>query len=86
MCHSKKPKYIVNEEASRLLSNLGITTLLSKLDLHIVLVDRLLKTTKEYKNLKKQEIQDIFIKTNQKKVAFSMILLRFYRIIKKNSY
>ena len=86
MCHSKKPKYIVNEEASRLLSKLGITILLSKLDLHIVLVDRLLKTTKEYKNLKKQEIQDIFIKTNQKKVAFSMIWLRFYRIIKKNSY
>ena len=72
MCHSKKSKYIVNEEASRLLSNLGITTLLSKLDLHIVLVDRLLKTTKEYKNLKKQEIQDIFIKTNQIKLVSNM--------------
>ena len=86
MCHSKKSKYIVNEEASRILSNLGITTLLTKLGLHIVLVDRLLKTTKEYKNLKNQEIQDIFIKTNQKKLAFSMIWLRFYRITKKNSY
>ena len=30
----------------------------------IVLVDHLPKTKKECKNLKKQEIQDIFIKTN----------------------
>ena len=37
---------------------------LYSLDLHIVLVDHLQKTKKEYKNLKKQEIQDIFIKTN----------------------
>ena len=34
------------------------------LDLHIVLVDHLQKTKKEYKNLEKQEIHDIFIKTN----------------------
>ena len=34
------------------------------LDLHIVLVDHIQKTKKEYKNLLKQEIQDIFIKTN----------------------
>ena len=34
------------------------------LDLLIVLVDRLQKTKKESKNLKKQEIHDIFIKTN----------------------
>ena len=33
-------------------------------ELPTVLVDHLLKTKKEYKNLKKQEIQDIFIKTN----------------------
>ena len=33
-------------------------------DLHIVLVVHSLKIKKEYKNLKKQEIQDIFIKTN----------------------
>ena len=32
--------------------------------LHIVLVDNLQKTKKEYKNLKKQEIHDILIKTN----------------------
>ena len=32
--------------------------------LHIALVDHLLKTKKEYKNLKKQKIEDIFIKTN----------------------
>ena len=29
-----------------------------------ILVDHLLKTKNEYKNLKKQEIQYIFIKTN----------------------
>ena len=34
------------------------------LDLHIVLVDHLQKTKKEYKNLEKQEIHDICIKTN----------------------
>ena len=32
-------------------------------DLHIILVDYLLKT-KKYKNLKKQEIQDILFKTS----------------------
>ena len=30
----------------------------------LVLVDHLQKTKNKYKNLKKQEIQDIFIKTN----------------------
>ena len=33
-------------------------------DLHRVLVDHLQKSKKEYKNLKKQYIHDIFIKTN----------------------
>ena len=33
-------------------------------DLHTVLVGHLQKTKKEYKNLNKHEIQDIFIKTN----------------------
>ena len=33
-------------------------------DLHIVLVNHLQKTKNGYKNLKKQKIQDIFIKTN----------------------
>ena len=37
---------------------------LRQLDLHLVLVDHLQKTKKESKNLKKQEIQDLFIKTN----------------------
>ena len=32
--------------------------------LHTVLVEHLQKTKKEYKNLKKQEIHGIFIKTN----------------------
>ena len=31
---------------------------------HILLVDHLQKTKKEYKNLKKMEIHDIFIKIN----------------------
>ena len=35
-----------------------------QLDLHIVLADHLQKANKEYKHLKKQEIHDIFIKTN----------------------
>ena len=34
------------------------------LDLRIVVMDRLQKTKKEYKYLKKQKIRDIFIKTN----------------------
>ena len=33
-------------------------------DLQIVLVDHLQKTKKEYKNIKKQEIHNILIKTN----------------------
>ena len=41
-------------------------------DLRIVPVDLLLKIKKEYKNLKKQEIHDIFIKTNYIKFAFNM--------------
>ena len=34
------------------------------LDLHIELVRRFLKTKKEYKNIKKYQVQDIFTKTN----------------------
>ena len=41
------------------------------LDLFIVLVDYLEKTKKEYKRLKKQEIQNIFIKKNQINLAFN---------------
>ena len=37
---------------------------LKSLDLVIVLVDHLLKTKKEFKNLKKQELQNIFAKMN----------------------
>ena len=33
------------------------------MDLHIVLVDHLQKTKKEFINLKRQEIHNIFIKT-----------------------
>ena len=37
---------------------------LRQLDLLIVLVDHLQKTKKKYENLKKQEIHNIFFKTN----------------------
>ena len=39
----------------------------------IVLVDHLLKTKKEFKHLKKQEIQTIFTKMNLIKLVFNMI-------------
>ena len=38
--------------------------------LHIVLVNNLLKTKKEYTKLKKQKIREIFIETNSTKVTF----------------
>ena len=44
--------------------HLDILVNLVNLDLHIVLVEHLLKRKKVYKNTKKQEIQDTFIKTN----------------------
>ena len=39
--------------------------------LHLVFMDNLPKTKKEYKNLKKQKILDILIKTNKKKHVLS---------------
>ena len=42
-------------------------------DFLTVLVDHLLKTKKEFKNLKKQEIQTIFTKINLIKLVFNMI-------------
>ena len=44
-----------------------------KQDLLIVLVDHLQKIKKEFKNLKKQEIQTIFTKMNLIKPVFNMI-------------
>ena len=44
--------------------SLYLRCLLDSQDLHIVLVDPLVRSKKEYKNLKKQEIQDILIQTN----------------------
>ena len=44
-------------------------------DLLIVLVVHLLKINKEFKNLKKQEIQTIFTKMNLIKLVFNMIWL-----------
>ena len=42
-------------------------------DLLIVLVGHLLKIKKEFKNLKKQEIQAIFTKMNLIRLVFNMI-------------
>ena len=39
----------------------------------IVLVDHLLKTKKEFKNLKKQEIQAVFKKMNLIRLVFNLI-------------
>ena len=48
-----------------------------------MLVDRLLKINKEFKNLKKQEIQTIFIKMNLMKLVSNMIwpmeILKIYQ-------
>ena len=49
VCDSKKSKFIKQKD---------------NLDLHIVLVGHLQKTKKEYNNLRKKEIQDLFINTN----------------------
>ena len=46
---------------------------LKKTDLLTVLVGHLLKTKKEFKNLKKQEIQVIFTKMNLIRLAFNTI-------------
>ena len=48
---------------------------LKSLDLLIALVDHLLKTNKELKNSKKQEIQAIFTKMNLIRHAFSLTWL-----------
>ena len=48
---------------------------LNNRDLLRVLVDHLLKTKKEFKNSKKQEIEIIFTKMNLIKLVFSMIWL-----------
>ena len=45
---------------------------LNNLDLLIALVDHFLKTRKEFKNLKKQDIQAIFAKTNLIRHAFNL--------------
>ena len=37
--------------------------------------DRLLKTKKEFKSLRRREVQDIFTKGNQRKLGFNMIQL-----------
>ena len=45
------------------------------------------KTKKEFKNLKKQEIQDVFTKMNSIRLVFNMIwLMEILKIQKKNSF
>ena len=48
---------------------------LNNQDLLIVLVDHLLKTEEELKNLKKQETQTIFTKMNLIRLVFNMTWL-----------
>ena len=48
---------------------------LKKTDLLTVLVGHLLKTKKEFKNLKKQEIKAIFTEMNLIRLVFNMIWL-----------
>ena len=43
--------------------------------LHVTLVDHLQKTRKESRHFKKQEIHNIFIKTNDIKLVFNMTWL-----------
>ena len=53
-------------------------------DLLTVLVDHLLKTKKEFKNLKKQEIQAIFTKMNLIRLVFNMMWhMEILKILKK---
>ena len=59
---------------------------LKSLDLLIALVDHLLKTNKEFKNSKKQEIQAIFTKMNLIRHAFNMIWLMEILKIKKKEH
>ena len=115
ICGSKK--FIKDQKANGLLSNLGVKTPLSKVpilgdilllnehaklyikmneivnkfllagdkfmpEMHLkqpglltVLVDHLLKTKKEFRNLKKQETRAIFTKMNLIRLAFNMIWL-----------
>ena len=51
-----------------------------------MLVDHLLKIKKEFKNLKKQEIQNIFTEMNQIKLLFNMIqLLQILKMQQKST-
>ena len=56
ICGSKKSKFIKEQEAKGLLSNLGLRTPL--------LVDHLLGMKKEFKSLKKLVIQTMYTKMN----------------------
>ena len=99
ICGSKKSRFIKNQEAKGLLSNLGLRTPLSKVP---ILVDILFwiqfhwvqlntislqKTKKEFKNLKKQEIQTIFTKMNLMRLVYNMTwLMEILRFSKKSSF
>ena len=53
----------------------------------IVLVDHLLKIKKEFKNLKKQEIQTIFIKMNLTRLVFDMTwLMEILKILQEEHF
>ena len=52
----------------------------------IMLVDHLLKTKKEFKNLKKQEIQNIFTEMNQIEPVLNMVWLMEILKIQKEGH
>ena len=99
ICGNKKSRFIKNQEAKGLLSNLGLRTPLSKVP---ILVDILFwiqfhwvqlntislqKTKKEFKNLKKQEIQTIFTKMNLMRLVYNTTwLMEILRFSKKSSF
>ena len=64
----------IGEKFSLAADNFMTKTHLRQPGLHTVLVDHLQKTNKEQKSLKKQTIQEKFIKTNQVKLASDKIL------------
>ena len=67
--------------------NSCLTCILNNQDLLIVLVDHLLKTKKEFKNLKKQETQTIFTKIarNPKYDGYQCLAFMVYKFFDKKS-
>ena len=75
--------YKINEIVNKFLLagvKLCLSFIYNSLDLLVVFANHLLKTKKELKNLKKQEIQDIFTEMNLIKLFFNVIW--FMKVLK----